>query len=462
MKTKNYRTKFHRHPAKSLVAFLIVALLAFGNVAVFARQEQTATPAPTDAAAETPKIPSDQLDSLVAPVALYPDPLLSQVLVASTYPLELVQLQQWIHMRGQYMNEAAQVAAVEKEDWDPSIKAMVLLPAVTKRLSENIKWTADLGNAFLAQQSDVMDAVQRMRVKAKDAGKLQSNEQMKVETQQVEDKSYVIIEQASPEVVYVPSYDPAIIWGTVGYYPYPPIYYAPYAGLYAWGAGIAMGALWRGGWGWGAGWGGNDININRNNNFNRNTNINRGDRVNHLNSGNNRWQHNPQHRGGAPYANRDIANRFGGATRGDSIANRQANARQNLGNFGGGRPSAGTLDRNGLRSGNFGGLGSGGRPSAGTMDRSGLGGNRSGFGGDRIGSRDVSRGGFGGRNNGSFGGGGSWGGGAARTSSNRGYSSMRSSGGSYGGRSSGSFGGRGGGGGMRGGGMRGGGGGRRR
>ena len=195
--------------------------------------------------------------------------------MASTYPLELVQLQQWLHMKGQYMNEKAKVEAVQKEDWDPSIQAMVLLPEVVKRLSENIKWTADLGNAFLAQQSDVMDAVQRMRTKAKDAGKLESNEQMKVETQQVESKTVVVIEQASPEVVYVPSYNPAIIWGTVGYYPYPPIYYAPYAGLYAFGVGIAIGAAWGGGWGWGAGWGNNDININRNNNFNRNTNINR-------------------------------------------------------------------------------------------------------------------------------------------------------------------------------------------
>ena len=398
-------------------------MLAFSNLVVFAQSGQDLQPtsAPAQEEKDTPKIPNDQLDSLVAPIALYPDPLLSQVLVASTYPLELIQLQQWVHMRGQYMNEQAKVSAVEKEEWDPSIKAMVLLPDVTKRLSENIKWTADLGNAFLAQQSDVMDAVQRMRVKAKDAGKLQSNEQMKVETQQVESKSIVVIEQANPEVIYVPSYDPAIYWGTVGYYPYPPIYYPPYAGLYAFGVGIAIGAAWGGGWGWGAGWGNNDININRNNNFNRNTNINggnRGNRVNPLGSGGNKWSHNPQHRGGAPYGNKSVANRFGGTTRGDSLANRQANSRQQVGRQGGNLPSN--------RDSNRGGMG----------DRGGS------MGGDRIGNRDTSRGSS--NRSGSFGGSRDFGGGAARNSSSRGSSSMRSGG--YGGGSRGGGGGRGGGG----------------
>ena len=194
-----------------------------------------------------------------------------------------------------------------------------------------------------------MDAVQRMRTKAKDAGKLESNEQMKVETQQVESKTIVVIEQASPEVVYVPSYNPAIIWGTVGYYPYPPIYYRTLCGPLRFRRRRRDRSSLGRRLGLGRGWGNNDININRNNNFNRNTNINGGNRVNPLGSGNNRWQHNPQHRGGAPYANRDIANRFGGAARGDSIANRQANARQNLG-----ARQAGTMDRSGLGGGNRG------------------------------------------------------------------------------------------------------------
>ncbi len=447
---------------------------------MFAQSGRDPQPTPPVAEAQTqeapaaeapaPKIPNDQLDALVAPIALYPDPLLSQVLVASTYPLELVQLQQWLARDGQYLNAKAVTEGVQKQDWDPSIQAMAALPDVVKQLTENIKWTSDLGNAFLAQQSDVMYAIQRLRTKAKDGGKLQSNEQVKVETQQVESKTVVVIEQANPEVVYVPSYNPTFVWGAMAY-PYYPWYGGYYGGAAIWyGSAIAIGVAWGGGWGYGCGWGGGTININRNNNFvnhYNNRNIDRGNRVNPLGSGNNTWRHNPQHRGGAPYANRDIANRYGGAARGDSIANRQANARQNLG-----RPSAGTMDRSGFggggrdiggqlaNRGSFGG-GGGSRPSAGTMDRSGLGsslgsGNRGGFGGggggnrsmggDRIGSRDISRGGG---NRGSFGGsgGGSWGGGAARASSSRGASSMGRGG--YGGGGM-----RGGGGGMRGGGGR--------
>src|SRR5262245_48745997 len=117
------------------------------------------------------KIPDDQLDSLVAPIALYPDPLLSQTLVASTYPLELVQLQQWLE-KHQGLKDQALVDVVSKQPWDPSIQAMAVLPSVVKRLVDDIQWTTDLGNAFLAQQSDVMNAVQRMRQKAQETGNL--------------------------------------------------------------------------------------------------------------------------------------------------------------------------------------------------------------------------------------------------------------------------------------------------
>ena len=124
-----------------------------------------------------------------------------------------------------------------------------------KRLADDIQWTTDLGNAFLAQQSDVMDAVQRMRKKAKDTGNLKSTEQQKVETKVIESKSVIVVEQANPQVVYVPSYDPVVVYGPP-VYPYPPIYYPP-VGYYAagmaisFGVGVAMGAMWSGGWGWG-------------------------------------------------------------------------------------------------------------------------------------------------------------------------------------------------------------------
>jgi hypothetical protein len=280
-----------------------------------------------------------------------------------------------------------------------------------------------------------------MRKKAADKGTLKSTEQQKVETKVVESKQVIVIEQANPQVVYVPSYDPVVVWGAP-IYPYPPIYYPGwgyYAGAAAisFGVGFAMGAFWSGGWGWGCGWGHNDIDINVNNNFNRNTNVNRGDRVNPQGNrggaGGNKWQHSPQHRGGAPYKDRATADRFGGTTRGDSLANRQAGARQQIGRQGGNLPSnrAGGANVSNRAGG------------AGVSNRA------SGGGPDRIGSRDVSRSGGGNRD--AFGGGSrGYNGSSARASSSRGTSSTRSMG------SSGGF--------SRGGGgfSRGGGGGRRR
>jgi hypothetical protein len=159
------------------------------------------------------------------------------------------------------------------------MQALAGLPDVVKQLAENIKWTADLGNAFLVQQEDVMQAVQRMRKKALDAGNLRSNEQQKVETKVIESKTVVVVEHANPQVVYVPSYNPAVVYGPP-VCPYPPIAYPPpgydAAGMaISFGVGVAMGAMWGGGWGYGCGWGHNGIDTNVNNRFNRNTNINR-------------------------------------------------------------------------------------------------------------------------------------------------------------------------------------------
>src|SRR5205823_13176519 len=175
-------------------------------------QSQAADAAKT----EGTKIPADQLDSLVAPIALYPDPLLAQALAASTYPLELVQLQQWLE-KNKNLKDRALADAVAKQPWDPSIQALAALPDVVKRLADDIQWTTDLGNAFLVQQSDVMDAVQRMRTKAQDNGNLKSTEQQKVETKVIENKSVIVVEQADPQVVYVPSYDPVVVYGPAVY-----------------------------------------------------------------------------------------------------------------------------------------------------------------------------------------------------------------------------------------------------
>jgi len=311
MKPRASRSRFLGRTFSSVVLVFCMALVAFGELFVTLH-----TAAATGQKAG--RIPNDQLDSLVAPIALYPDPLLAQVLAASTYPLEIVQLQQWL-ARNKDLKGEALTKAVKKQDWDPSVQAMASFPDVVKQLAENIEWTSELGNAFLAQHQDVMKAVQRMRVKAQSTGNLKSTEQQKVEAREVEGKTVVVIEPASPQVVYVPSYDPVVVYGAP-VYPYPPIYY-PAAGYYAagmalsFGIGVAMGAAWGGdwawGWGWGCGWGYNNIYINN--------------CVSHCNT---HWQHNPHHRGGVPYPNRNIAARYGGTARGDSMATRQANARQ--------------------------------------------------------------------------------------------------------------------------------------
>ena len=434
MLKKTLRSRLAWKFTQSFVALLCSALLVPGDVIPVARSQE---PAAASSQEEAAVLPADQLDSLVAPIALYPDPLLAQMLAASTYPLELMQLQQWLE-KNKTLKDKALVDAVEKQPWDPSVQAMATVPDALKRLTDDIQWTTDLGNAFLEQQSDVMEAVQRMRAKAEGKGNLKSNEQMKVETKVVESKSVIVIEQANPQVVYVPSYDPVVVYGAP-VYPYPPIYYPP-PGYYAagmaisFGVGMMVGAAINGGWGWGCGWGGNNnVTINNNNNFNRNSNINGGNRNNinggnrnNINGGNrpggggNSWQHNPSHRGGTPYGNKATANKFGGTSRGDSMSNRQSNARQNQGQRGGGQ-QAGTMDR-------------GGRQQSGASNRG------AGGGGDRVGDRSTSPGSrssksdaFGGASRGSTGS-------SAKASSSRGSSSMGGS--------------RGGGGGSRGGGGR--------
>ncbi len=360
-------------------------------------------------------IPPDQLDSLVAPIALYPDALLAQTLVASTYPLEIIQLQQWLEKNPDLKDEAL-AEAVAKQPWDPSIQSMAAIPDVVKRLGDDIQWTTDLGNAFLAQQQDVMDAVQRMRKKAKDNGALESNEQQTVETKVVEKETVIIVESANPEVIYVPSYAPTVVYGPP-VYAYPPIYYPPYppgAAFVTFSVGFMWGAAW-GGSCCGCGWGGNDIYINNSNNFNQ-INHNRGGQ-----GGSGNWQHNPQHRGGAPYADQRTASQYGGKSRGASAGQQPARQPGGAGNRAG---TAGVSDRAASGAGN-----KAGRPAA-TSRPAG-----SPSGGDKIGSRDIpksspakSGGGFSGGSSG-------YSGNNARASSSRGASSMGSRGG--GGRSGG-------------------------
>jgi len=409
-----------------MIAAICILSLLPGNIPLLGQSKQENPPAAQSstsqsgapAAQENVKLPPEELDSLVAPIALYPDPLLSQTLVASTYPLEVIQLKQWLD-KNSGLKDKELTEAVKKQNWDPSIQALAALPDVVKRLSENIKWTSDLGNAFLAQQSEVMDAVQRMRKKAKDSGNLKSSEQQKVETKVVENKQVIIVEQAKPEVVYVPTYNPVVVYGPP-VYPYPPVYYPP-PGYYAagmaisFGVGVAMGAAWGGGWGWNCGWGGhNNVYINNNNNFVRNTNVsNRQNVSNRTTRGGNTWQHNPQHRGGAPYSDRATARQYGGSARGESMANRQQTARQNQ-SLQSARQSGSTgrTEQAAMRERS----GSNTRQSGGDPSNRGS--------GDRVGNRSVSSG-SGSRSSSAFGSAGSSGA-SARSSSSRGASSMGS------------------------------------
>jgi len=429
-------------------------------------QSQAVTNTAPAAEVETPKIPNDQLDSLVAPIALYPDPLVAQILAASTYPLEIIQLEQWM-TNNKTLKDKALADAVAKLPFDPSVQSLAAFPDVIKQLGEQVSWTMDLGNAFLAQQTDVMDAIQRMRAKAQGTGNLKTTAQQEVETQTVEGgKQVIVIQPADPEVVYVPQYSPTVVYGPP-VYPYPYVY-PPGYGLLAFGTGIALGAAWGSNWG-NCNWGGGDITINNNNNFNRNnnTNINRGqgNRAGQGGAGNG-WSHNPSHRGGAPYGDRGTADKFGGRARqqpaggagnraspGGRVGSGGLGGGQGLG--GGNRPGgAGNLGgASGLGGGNrpsvgagAGGVGVGNRPGGGAGVSTRPAGGSSFGGGDRVGNRSVSGGSGFGSSSSAFGGGGV-GGGSARAASNRGGQSMGG-----GGMSSGGGGGRGGGGGGRGGG----------
>ena len=309
------RSGFPRQALYGVIAIVCVASLPWSSSLVLA-QEAPQAQSQEMTTEEAPKIPNDQLDSLVAPIALYPDAMLAQTLAASTYPLEVMQLDQWMD-KNKNLKDKALADAVAKQPWDPSVQSMAAFPDVVQRMAENIQWMTDVGNAVLAQQKDVMDAVQRMRAKAQGTGNLKTGSEQKVETKTTQSgQQVIVVEQANPEAVYVPSYDPAVVYGAAPaeypYYPYSYPGYQPGTAL-AWGSAIAVGGVWaNNNWG-NCDWDNGDVNINNNNNFNKNYNKN----VNKTGTGQgNGWQHNPQHRGNAPYANKQTANKYGGKTAG--------------------------------------------------------------------------------------------------------------------------------------------------
>ena len=260
-------------------------------------------------------MPPEQLDTLVAPIALYPDPLISQILVASTYPLELVQAGQWLGQHSDLKGQALKDAA-DQQSWDPSVQSLVLFPDVIKRLNADVTWTAQLGNAFLDNQSNVMDAIQRMRVKAEQAGKLKTTPQEKVTTTTQSGQAVIEIQPADPDLIYVPDYNPVWIWGPpVGYY-YASWYYPPPPpfGVWCfWGAAFSMSFYYSGwigyggwgGWGWRPGWRDHAVIVNHTFFVHNHYSAVRTNIVHN----NNVWVHNPEHRAGVAYP-RGIGQRF--------------------------------------------------------------------------------------------------------------------------------------------------------
>lgn len=346
----------------------ILITLALMMTIPVAASAQTADKAPASAPPASQPAPSaellkpEQLEALVAPIALYPDELLANVLAASTYPLEIVQADRWVKEHKSLKSDALK-EAVDKQAWDDSVKALVSTPDVLAMMNDKIDWTKNLGDAVLAQQPDVMDAVQRLRAKAYDNKKLVTTKQQKVSVKTEENRQVVVIQQADPASVYVPYYDPATVYGTWPYAAYPPYYfgYPSYIGAGVVAAGVAFGTAWAiGRWGnyWGGGfnWGNRNVYVNH-----RTTNIGNG------------WQHNPAHRQGVRYNNANVQQRFGNNNLKAGASNRMdfrgRDGQQVL------RPNQGAGDRAGDRGG----------AGAGTRDRPG--------GGDRAGAADRAKGG---------------------------------------------------------------------
>ncbi|WP_143218571.1 DUF3300 domain-containing protein, partial [Achromobacter xylosoxidans] len=244
------------------------------------------------------KLDNAQLDQLMAPVALYPDSLLSQILMGATYPDDVAAAAKWSAAHTSESGDKA-VKAVEGESWDPSVKSLVAFPSVMDMMGRQPDWVKSVGDAFLAQPDAVMDSVQRLRAQAQKAGNLKSTPQQKVTSSTTNDKTVVVIEPADPQVVYVPSYNPTVVYGTWAYPSYPPYYYPPppgsvFATSLVAGIGFGLGvAAVNSMWG-GFDWGHNDVDIdvNRYNNINVNQRIDR----NNINNNRTTWQHNPANR----------------------------------------------------------------------------------------------------------------------------------------------------------------------
>jgi hypothetical protein len=284
------------------------------------------SPAPASASSSSPAsgaktFPQQELEQLLAPVALYPDELLAQILMASTYPLEVVAAERWVKANSGLKDKALE-DALQKQSWDPSVKSLTVVPQVLTMMSEKIDWTQKLGDAFLAQQKDVLATAQTLRGKAMEEGALADSKEQKVITEKTDTTTVIKIEPSNPEVVYVPTYNPSVVYGAWPYPAYPPYYYYP-PGYAAGGmlftftaAAIVGGALW-GNCNWGRG--NVNVNVNKYNNFNR-TNVS-----------NANWTHRVEHRGAVPYKDKAVAQQYGRGRSADAASREQFRGRAEAG-----------------------------------------------------------------------------------------------------------------------------------
>jgi len=306
----------------------------------------------------SPAFKQEELDQMLAPIALYPDSLLAQILMASTYPLEVVQASRWATQNKDLKGDAL-TAALEKQPWDPSVKSLVNFPQVLQMMNDKLDWTQKLGDAFLAQEKEVMDTIQRLRAKAYAEGNLKTTKEQTVIVEK--DPQTIIIQPANPQVVYVPTYNPTVVYGVWAYPAYPPypVYppgYVATTAAFSFAAGVAVGAAW--GYGWGhCDWHGGDVDVDVNRNTNINTNIDRGKYATQYQGGQGKWQHNPEHRKGVAYRDQSTAQKFNrgqsasaqdrAAYRGRADAGRQEAAQPRDRSPGGqqGQQRPGTADR---------------------------------------------------------------------------------------------------------------------
>jgi hypothetical protein len=325
--------------ARYLVAWLMVALVA---VPLRGTAQDPGQPAP---------FKKEEIEQLVAPIALYPDALVAQILMASTYPLEIVSAARWSKANPNVKGKALE-DAMQKQPWDPSVKSLAAVPQVLAMMNDKLDWTQKLGDAFLGQQKEVMDAAQRLRAQALKAGNLKSSKEQKVTTEQRGGTTIIKIEPADPQVVYVPVYNPTVVYGPWPYAAYPPYYYYPPgyvagATFFAFTAGVIVGnAMWGN-----CNWGGSNVYINHNtyNNFNK-TDIKTGD-----------WQHKPEHRKGVQYRDQASQQKFGkgqrqGADSREAFRGRAEQGRQDIARGGADsvKRDGGAGDRAGGREGGVG------------------------------------------------------------------------------------------------------------